>query len=332
MGDLITADTPGLLAVAFLIGIVVGLTGMGGGALMTPALIFLGIPPTAAVSNDLTAAAFNKTVGAAVHYKHGSPNLRLAKWLIIGSVPMAFAGAFIIDAIGSHGDQQSFLKRAIGVALLVTASTFTLRIYLEMRRHLPDDPDRPDPRVRALPTLLVGAFGGLLVGMTSVGSGSLIMISLLLLYPTLSARKLVGTDLVQAIPLVLSAAISHIMVTGIDWAVLLPLIIGGSPGTWVGARLANYVSQSILRRGIAIVLTLTGLGLLKVPPVWVGIIGGAMVILGPALWGVIKHLHGRPAFLHIPIGIREEPHPEIPYAAAGPPDGAPEAGPAERRH
>ncbi len=310
MGDLITADTPGLLAVAFLVGIVIGLTGMGGGALMTPALIFLGIPPTAAVANDLVAAAVNKSVGAAVHYKHGSPNLRLAMWLILGSVPTAFAGAWIIAATGEPEDQQAFVKKAIGVALLLAASTLTMRIYLEMRRGDYTDDGRPDPAVRPLPTFLVGALGGLLVGLTSVGSGSLIMISLLLLYPTLSARRLVGTDLVQAIPLVLSAAISHVMVSGMDWAILLPLIIGGSPGTFLGARLAGFASQSILRRGIAIVLALTGLGLLKVPPVWVGIIGAAMAILGPVVWGLIKHAHGRRAFIHVPIG-RREPKPSV---------------------
>ena len=283
MGDLITPDTPGLLAVAFLIGIVVGLTGMGGGALMTPALIFLGIPPTAAVANDLVAAAVNKSVGAAVHYKHGSPNLKMAKWLILGSVPMAFAGAWIIAAVGEPEDQQAFLKKAIGFALLLTASTFTFRIYLEMRRGHYNADDRPDPAVRPIPTVIVGAIGGLLVGLTSVGSGSLIMISLL----------------------VMSAAISHVLVTGMDWSILLPLIIGGSPGTFLGARLAAHISQSILRRGIAIVLTLTGLGLLKVPPVWVGIIGAAMLILGPVAWGLIKHAHGRRAFLHVPLGRRQ---------------------------
>ena len=321
MGDLITPDTPGLLAVAFLIGIVVGLTGMGGGALMTPALIFLGIPPTAAVANDLVAAAVNKSVGAAVHYRHGSPNLKLAKWLILGSVPMAFAGAWIIAAVGEPEDQQAFLKKAIGFALLLTASTFTFRIYLEMRRGDYTDENRPDPAVKPIPTLTVGAIGGLLVGLTSVGSGSLIMISLLLLYPTLSARRLVGTDLVQAIPLVMSAAISHVLVTGMDWSILLPLIIGGSPGTFLGARLAAHISQSILRRGIAIVLTLTGLGLLKVPPVWVGIIGAALLILGPVAWGMLKHAHGRRAFIHVPIGRREgiAQHPER-VGAPAPPD------------
>lgn len=305
MGDLITPDTPGLLAVAFLVGIVIGLTGMGGGALMTPALIFLGIPPTAAVANDLVAAAVNKTVGAAVHYKHGSPNIRLALWLILGSVPTAFAGAWIIAGFGEPEDQQAFVKKAIGFALLLASSTLTMRIYLEMRRGDWSRLDRPDPPVRPIPTVIVGAIGGLLVGLTSVGSGSLIMISLLLLYPTLSARRLVGTDLVQAIPLVMSAAISHVMVSGMDWSILLPLIIGGSPGTFLGARLASRVSQSILRRGIAIVLALTGLGLLKVSPVWVGIIGATLVILGPAAWGLVKHSHGRRAFVHVPIGRRE---------------------------
>ncbi len=305
MGHLITQDTPSLLAVAFLVGIVIGLTGMGGGALMTPALIFLGVPPTAAVANDLVAAAVNKSVGAAVHFKHGSPNLQLAKWLIIGSVPTSFTGAFIIKAVGDAGSKEAFLKMAIGYALLLTATTFTVRVYLEMRRGYDDTTGAGgDPTVRPIPTLLVGAVGGLLVGLTSVGSGSLIMISLLLLYPMLNARKLVGTDLVQAIPLVLSAAISHVLVSGIQWSILIPLILGGSPGTFVGARLATVVSPSVLRRGIAIVLTLTGLALLKVPPKTVGAIGAGLLIFGPIVWGLVKAGHGRRAFIHIPIGRR----------------------------
>lgn len=306
MEHLITSDTPGLLAVALGVGVVIGLTGMGGGALMTPALIFLGIPPTTAVANDLVAASINKTVGAAVHWRNGSPNLRLAGWLIAGSVPCAFAGAWIIQALGGDEAQQSFLKLAIGVTLLITATTYVLRMYLELARGILDDPDAPDPRVRPLPTLLVGAAGGLLVGITSVGSGSLIMVCLLLLYPTLSAPRLVGTDLVQAIPLVVSASISHVLISGIDWSVLLPLIIGGMPGTYAGAKLANVVSQSVTRRGIAMVLTLTGLALLKVPPTWVGIIGGGLLILGPIGWAGLRVLHGVPAFDHFGQGHKRD--------------------------
>lgn len=303
-------DVPSLLLVAFGVGIVIGLTGMGGGALMTPALIFLGVPPTTAVANDLVAASVNKTVGAAVHWKSGSPNLHLVKWLLIGSVPFAFAGAWIIKAFGGDAEQQAFLKLAIGVTLVFTAATYVARMYLELARGILDDPDAPDPKVRPLPTLFVGAIGGLLVGITSVGSGSLIMVCLLLLYPALSAKRLVGTDLVQAIPLVFAASVSHVLVSGIDWWVLIPLILGGSPGTYLGAKLSGVVPQSVTRRGIAIVLTLTGLAMLGVDPVWVGIIGGGLVILGPVGWGMLRRIHGVPAFDHLHVGRRSAPTPK----------------------
>ena len=298
MDELLTTAALSVLVVSFGVGIVVGLTGMGGGALMTPALIFLNVPPSAAVANDLVAASVNKSVGAGVHWKHGKPNMRLAAMLMVTSVPTAFAGAFVVKAVGGGGEEsESFLTYAIGVALLFTAATYALRMYLQLRyvtsgNTISDE----DPAIRPVPTLIVGAVGGLLVGITSVGSGSLIMVALLLLYPTLSAIKLVGTDLVQAVPLVLSAAISHVLVTGVDWGVLIPLIVGGTPGTFLGARLASWVSQSVIRRGIVIVLTLTGLKMLDVPPEYVGMIGAAMLLLGPLVWGFIRQTRGLPAF------------------------------------
>jgi uncharacterized membrane protein YfcA len=299
-----------VLIVSFCVGIVVGLTGMGGGALMTPALIFLGVNPTVAVANDLVAASVNKSVGAGVHWRHGRPNFRLAGLLICASVPTAFAGAFIVKAVGNVADREAFLKQALGVALLLTASTYALRMYLQLRHVtggnlLPEE----EPQLRRIPTLLVGAIGGLLVGITSVGSGSLIMVALLLLYPTLSAVRLVGTDLVQAVPLVLSAAISHVLVSGVEWAVLIPLIVGGSPGTFLGARLANWVSQSVIRRGIVIVLSLTGLNMLGVPPRVVGMIGAGMLLLGPLAWGFIRQRRGLPSFDNNAAAWRvPEPH------------------------
>lgn len=308
MNDLLTTAALSILLVSFCVGIVVGLTGMGGGALMTPALIFLGIPPTAAVANDLVAASVNKSVGAGVHWHKGSPNLKLAGWLMVGSVPTAFAGAFIIRAVGASEDQEAFVKFALGCALLFTASTYALRMYLQLR-HVTDGNvlAAVDPQIRPLPTVAVGAVGGLLVGLTSVGSGSLIMVALLLLYPALSAVRLVGTDLVQAVPLVLSAAISHVLVSGVAWEVLIPLILGGSPGTFVGARLANWVSQSVVRRGIVIVLTLTGLGMLGVPPEMVGMIGAGLLLLGPIAWGFIRQSRGLPAFESLPTPDPERP-------------------------
>jgi uncharacterized protein len=290
-------DAMSVLVVAFFVGIVVGLTGMGGGALLTPALIFLGVSPTAAVANDLVAASANKTVGAAVHWRQGSPNLSLAGWLIAGSVPTAFAGAFIVDAVGTSADQEAFVRLAIGCALLFTAGTYTLRNYFQLREVTSGRSPRSDEViVKPVPTLLVGAVGGLLVGVTSVGSGSLIMVALLLLYPALQAVKLVGTDLVQAVPLVLAAAISHIIVTGVDWEILIPLVLGGTPGTYLGSRVAHWVSQAVVKRGIVIVLTLTGLTLLGTPPEYVGAIGAGLLILGPLAWGGVRQLHGLPPF------------------------------------
>ena len=191
-----------------------------------------------------------------MHWRRGSPNLRLAGLLIIGSVPFAFAGGFIVKSVGDAAAQQDFLTTMIGYALLFTAATYTLRMYLQLRyvtggNVVSDD----EPRVRVVPTILVGAVGGLLVGITSVGSGSLIMVALLLIYPTLSAVRLVGTDLVQAVPLVLAAAVGHVLTEGVTWAVLIPLILGGTPGTFLGAKMAAWVSQSVIRRGIVIVLS-----------------------------------------------------------------------------
>ena len=270
---------------------------MGGGALMTPALIFLGVNPTAAVANDLVAASMNKSVGATVHWRRGSPNLRLAGLLIIGSVPCAFAGGFIVKSVGSSDAQQDFLTTMIGFALLFTAATYTLRMYLQLRYVTGGNVmKKEEPKVRVLPTVLVGAVGGLLVGITSVGSGSLIMVALLLIYPTLSAVRLVGTDLVQAVPLVFAAAIGHVVTEGITWEVLIPLVLGGTPGTFVGARMAAWVSQSVIRRGIVIVLTLTGLKMLGVAPEVVGLIGAGLLLLGPLVWGFLRQQRGLPAF------------------------------------
>lgn len=302
MLELITGDVLALLAVSFGVGIVVGLTGMGGGALMTPALIFLGIPPTTAVANDLVAAAANKSIGAAVHWRRGSPHLGIALWLTAGSVPAAFAGAFIIRAVGGGEDREQFVKLAIGCALLLAAAGYVVRVYLALRARTsgaaPVGSGEPPPR--PLATVLVGAGAGLLVGLTSVGSGSLIIVAMLMLYPTLSALRLVGTDLVQAIPLVTAAALGHVLVNGVVSAVLIPLMVGGMPGTYVGARLAAIVAPGVIRKGIAIVLTLTGLALLGVPSTAVGFIGAGLLILGPLLWGLARHLHGEPAFLRTP--------------------------------
>ncbi len=312
MSDLLTLTALSIAAAGFFVGIIVGLTGMGGGALMTPALIFLGVgggEAATVVTADLTAAAVYKSGGALVHSRSGSPNFRLAGWLIAGSVPMAFLGPWLVHRMTTDEDQLDFvLKMAIGFALLFAAATYALRLYVNLRRvrHGGHGGD-PNPKIRPIPTLLVGMLGGLLVGITSVGSGSVIMIALLMLYPGLSAVKLVGTDLVQAVPLVLSAALSNIAINGLDWSITIPLIIGSVPGTMIGSSIAPRVPQSYLRRGIVVVLTMSGFALLdksgwaplgkeETHPVLVGLVGLVAIVLVPLVWGAIRRREGLPMF------------------------------------
>jgi uncharacterized protein len=314
MGSWLTTDFYSIIAAGFVVGIVVGLTGMGGGALMTPALIFLGVGGASAVGTaDLTAAAISRSAGAVTHARQGSPNMTLAMWLVIGSVPAALCGPWLIHLIagGDPGSLNDLLLECIGFALLFAAATYALRLYVNLRRT--HDPDRertdPDPTIRPLVTLCVGALGGLLVGVTSVGAGSVIMIALLMLYPGLSPVRLVGTDLVQAVPLVLAAAVSNIVINGLDWHILIPLVLGSTPGTVVGARLAPRVPQSYIRRGIVAVLTMSGVALLDksrwaplgagkddTHPFLVAGVGVAMVVLVPLAWGAIRRTEGLPMF------------------------------------
>lgn len=309
MGDLITTAFFSIIFAGFFVGIVVGMTGMGGGALMTPALVLLGVGDTASViTADLTAAAIYKSGGAIVHQREGSPNLALAKWLMLGSVPMALLGPYLVSWFTEPENLETTLKMCLGFALFIAAGTYAFRIYLNLRaRNRGRGAGNEEPVVRPIPTILVGALGGLLVGITSVGSGSVIMISLLMLYPTLSAVKLVGTDLVQAVPLVLAAAISNITLHGLDFSLLIPLVIGSVPGTVLGSYIAPRVRQSIIRRGIVIVLTMSGFALLdkagwaplgagedETHPLFIAGVGLAMLVLVPLVWGLIRKTEGLP--------------------------------------
>lgn len=284
MTDLFTLAALELVAASFGVGIVVGLTGMGGGALLTPALIFLGISPTTAVANNLVAAAISRTVGAAAHWRGGGAHGGIVKTLVISSVPAALAGSLGVKWI--HADPAVWLKPVIGATLIIAALLYLVRLYVTMVRR--PARARGEVPVRVAPTVLVGAAGGLLVGVTSVGSGSVMMVALLLLYPGLGLRRLVGTDMVQAIPLTVAAAIGQVVVNGVQWAVLIPLIVGSTPGTYLGSRLATRVPVGVIRRGIVLVLSLTGLALLGVPAAAVGVIGAGLVILGPVVWALLR--------------------------------------------
>src|SRR5580704_15507926 len=212
------------------VGLLVGLTGAGGGALMTPMLILLfGVQPSAAISSDLVAAVLMRPVGAAVHLRKGTVNLRLVGWMVLGSAPAAFAGAYLLHLFGGGSAEQKHVEIALGAALLVGAAAMVLRYIMDRRAGNERRGAVADITCRPLPTVCIGLVGGLIVGMTSVGSGSLMIVLLLFLYPMLSAGQLVGTDLTQAVPLTLAAALGALAFGHVEFGVTTSIVIGSVP-------------------------------------------------------------------------------------------------------
>ena len=294
----------GYVALAGLIvGFTVGLTGMGGGALMTPILVLLfKVQPLAAVSSDLVAAVVMKPIGGAVHLRRGTVNKRLVGWLALGSMPSAFLGVLILRRLGNGPGVQNNIKIALGIALLLAVATMIVRALLDVRRRalkgrLVTDPagvadHAPEVKIRPLPTLLVGIAGGLLVGMTSVGSGSLIIVMLLLLYPQLKASELVGTDLIQAVPLVASAALGHILFGDFQLSLTTSLLLGSVPGVYIGARVSAVAPGRVIRRALAFVLTASALKLLNLGNVELAVFLAACVVVGPLFWHFVRSTGG----------------------------------------
>ncbi len=248
------------------VGCIIGLTGMGGGALMTPVLVILfHITPSAAISSDIVASFVLKPVGGGVHIRRGTVNWRLVQWLAIGSVPAAFTGAYVIDAVAGQGLEDR-VKVILGVILLIAAAAMLVKVVMTARHHRPADAPMMDQRlVRPLPTLAIGVVGGFIVGLTSVGSGSLMIVMLMVLYPTLSAREMVGTDLVQAIPLVGAAAIGHMIFGNLSLQLTGSVLLGAIPGVYVGARISAKASDRYIRPVLVAVLAISSLKLLNVP-------------------------------------------------------------------
>ena len=247
------------------VGFVIGLTGMGGGALMTPMLVILfHVTPSAAISSDVVASFVLKPIGGGVHARRGTVNWKLVRWLAIGSVPAAFYGAFYIDEVAGKGYEDR-IKTILGVVLLVAAAAMLLKVVIQARRGTTPDGSMLDPKlVRPVPTLLIGIVGGFIVGLTSVGSGSLIIVMLMLLYPTLASREMVGTDLVQAIPLVGAAALGHILFGNLQFDLTSSVLLGAVPGVYLGARVSARGSDRFIRPALVAVLTISSLKLLNV--------------------------------------------------------------------
>jgi uncharacterized membrane protein YfcA len=268
------------------VGVVVGLTGMGGGALMTPILVLLfGVPPVAAVSSDLAASAVMKPFGGLVHARRGTVNWALVRWLCVGSVPAAFAGVGLLRLIGPAASIQHWIQLALAGALLLAAGGLILKGYRSRRAT-----GEPAPiRVRPLATALLGAAGGLVVGLTSVGSGSLIIVVLLALYPALRANDLVGTDIVQAIPLVAAAALGHAFFGDLHLDIAAAVLVGSVPGVLIGARLSSRAPAGLIRSALVVVLLASALKLFGLPTVAVGLVAGAAALVATGV-GLRRYL------------------------------------------
>lgn len=275
----------GSLALAgLIIGVLVGLTGMGGGALLTPVLVlFFGAAPGSAVSSDLVTSLVMRPIGAAVHLRRGTVHRGIVFWLLLGAVPAAFGGVFVLRAFGSGNTAQDRIELALGAALLLAVVGMLARMPMRRRAGeglTPEQAARRDAEipVRPIPTLAVGLVGGLVVGMTSVGSGSVIMVALMWLYPQLSLRALVGTDLVQAVPLVGSAAIAHIFFGDVSLTLTLSLLIGAIPGVYAGAQISSRTHAGWLRPTIAVVLLASALKMLSVSSTITGLACAALAL------------------------------------------------------
>jgi len=291
-----TIDIP-LAIGGLLVGIVVGLTGMGGGALMTPMLVFFfRADPLTAISSDLVASFVMKPAGALVHLRNSTVNLGLVKLLCIGSVPSAFLGAWFISLQPRGEDLDTALKTLLGLALITAAAGLVARALFQMwQNRLPlgegaARPTRPEVRLRPIPTIILGAVAGFIVGVTSVGSGSIIIVSLLLIYPGLKASALVGTDLTQAIPLVGAAALGHLLFGKFNLDITSSLLLGAIPGAFIGAQISSRAPGGIIRRILAVLLLASGLRLLGVSTELVLGVAVAALALGSLAWIAIRRM------------------------------------------
>ena len=298
---------PYVAAAGLLVGFTVGLTGMGGGALMTPLLVLVfKVQPLAAVSSDLVAAVIMKPVGGGVHLRRGTVNFSLVRWLMVGSVPAAFAGVLVLRQLGDGAVVQGRVKQVLGVALLLAASSIAARALLQARRAALGTASAVRAfQLRPLPTVVIGVVGGLVVGMTSVGSGSLMIVMLLVLYPMLRSSELVGTDLVQAIPLVASAAAGHLLFGDFQVGLTASLLVGSIPGVYLGARLSSRANDAVIRPALVLVLVASGLKLLGVDNLQLGLLVLALVLLAVPVWGALDAtMHPEPAWADAPVGRR----------------------------
>jgi len=260
--DILAAINPLYSISGFVVGGLVGFTGVGGGSLMTPLLVLVfGIAPTTAVGTDLLYAAITKSNGTLVHALHDTVDWRITRRLAVGSVPATIATLVALALLGrsSIHAANGLITSVLGFALILTAVTMLFRGWV--LRYLARHTDRLGDRETRLLTILLGAFLGVLVSISSVGAGAIGITILLALYPRFPTVRLVGSDIAHAVPLTFLAGIGHWALGAVDWAMLGSLLIGSLPGIAIGSFLAARIPDQFLRPVLASTLAAVGLKL-----------------------------------------------------------------------
>jgi uncharacterized membrane protein YfcA len=256
---------PAIVAFGLGVGVLVGMTGIGGGSLMTPLLILVfGIKPITAVGTDLAYGAVTKTVGGWRHLRQGTVDMSLSMWMAVGSVPAAVGGVYVLELLErAYGDEfDEILIVVLAITLLFTGvMTLTRALFLKALH----DKERQSIEMTTrnkINAIVLGALVGFVLGVTSAGSGALIAVGLILLFRLIPSR-VVGTDIFHAAILLWAAAAAHLVAGNVDFALAGNILIGSIPGVWVGSNLTLRVGNAVLRTTLALVLIGAGLALLS---------------------------------------------------------------------
>jgi uncharacterized protein len=255
----------GASLLGMLVGFLIGLTGMGGGAMMTPLLLWTGwAAPTVAVGTDLVWNALTKTIGAAVHYRHRNVNLKLVWKLATGSVPGALLGLYLLNILKKSAGVQyvdHLIVRLLGGTLIVVAVAIIFKGYLKTQLSATGTRSATAENLRGWYVPLLGFVVGVVVSFTSVGSGSLIVTTLLLMFPGEQLKRLVGSDVFHGVLLVGVAALGHWRLGDVNLPLVTGMLLGSIPGVWLGSLVANRIPEGALRPAVAALLFVTGVKL-----------------------------------------------------------------------
>jgi hypothetical protein len=242
------------------VGFIVGMTGVGGGSLMTPILLYFGVSPSTAVGTDLLYAAITKSSGVYVHQKKRNIDWRITGLLAAGSVPAAVLTLLLIHQLGFDSEHtNALIKVALGYTMVLTALAIVLKQRLLDWSHNHNALlTRMSTQQREVSTVMIGIVLGAVVTITSIGAGALGTVALFLIYPILPTARLVGTEIAHAVPLTLVAGLGHAGVGNVDWLLLINLLLGSLPGIYVGSHLPTAVPDSVMRPALASMLLVVG--------------------------------------------------------------------------